>query len=191
MRQFCLMVCLCVTAAALTAEAHSPLAAARLVLPGQVARLRPAPNQVEGALPDSIRLKLLAAIARGDIAGAIALWQAETGTNTVPRTLQAFQAAFNAANRIAGPCAQVAKDIYEGFKFLGGQPEYVRISSTGGTYLSWQSRILMSDNNMHSVVRYGGKLYDAFTGPAGMVESEYLEQLHYAGDIILKTVSSP
>jgi hypothetical protein len=85
----------------------------------------------------------------------------------------------------------MAKDIYEGFKFLGGQPEYVRISSTGGTYLSWQSRIVMSDNNMHSVVRSGGKIYDAFTGPAGMVEAEYLKHLHYAGELILKTVSSP
>jgi hypothetical protein len=49
----------------------------------------------------------------------------------------------------------------------------------------------MSDNNMHSVVRSGGKIYDAFTGPAGVVEAEYLKHLHYAGELILKTVSSP
>jgi hypothetical protein len=44
---------------------------------------------------------------------------------------------------------------------------------------------------MHSVVRYGGRLYDAFTGPSGMVEAEYLKHLHYVGDLLLKTATSP
>jgi len=47
------------------------------------------------AHPDSLRMKLLAALARGDTAGAIALWQAESGAQTVPKSLQSFQAAFN------------------------------------------------------------------------------------------------
>ncbi|HLL00250.1 MAG TPA: hypothetical protein VK539_06660 [Myxococcaceae bacterium] len=143
------------------------------------------------AHPDSLRLKLLAALARGDTAGAIALWQAESGAQTVPKSLQSFQAAFNTVNRVAGPCVRVAKDIYEGFSFLGGQSQYVRISSTGGNYLSWQSRILMSDNNSHTAVRHGAKIYDAFTGPAGMSEAEYVKQLHYAGALVLKTVTMP
>jgi len=134
---------------------------------------------------------MLAALARGDTAGAIALWQAHQGTQTIPKALQAFQAAFSAANRIAGPCRRIAQDIYEGFSFFGGQAQYVRISSTGGNYLSWQSRILMSDNNSHIAVRHGARIYDAFTGPAGMHEAEYVQQIHYAGEIILKTVALP
>lgn len=178
MHRFMRVVFLCAALAASPSGALSPHALLH-------------PQDMEGVLPDSIRLRLLATLARGDIPGAIALWQAETGSTAVPKVLQAFQSAFNIANRVAGPCSRVAKDIYEGFKFFGGQPEYVQLSSTGGPYLSWQSRILVSDNNLHSLVRYGGKLYDAFTGPAGMVEAEYLKHLHYGGDILLKTVSSP
>jgi hypothetical protein len=49
----------------------------------------------------------------------------------------------------------------------------------------------MSDNNSHIAVRHGAKIYDAFTGPAGMHEAEYVQQIHYLGEIILKTVTAP
>jgi hypothetical protein len=181
---------LCAATLAMPVEAQpAPKEVTRTIL-AQVAHAPVRATDVAGVLPDSLKLKMLAALARGDIAGAITLWQAHNGVQTVPKALQAFQAAFSTANRIAGPCARVAKDIYEGFNFFGGQTQYVRISSTGGNYLSWQSRILMSDNNSHIAVRYGAKLYDAFTGPAGMLEAEYLRQIHYAGEIVLKTVTS-
>ncbi len=190
-RWLVLVIQLCAALPATSAKAQPAMEGASYVLLAQGGHPPLRAVDVAGVLPDSLKLKLLAVLARGDTAGAIALWQAHNGTQTVPKSLQAFQAAFSSANRIAGPCARVARDIYEGFSFFGGNSQYVRISSTGGNYLSWQSRIMMSDNNSHSAVRYGGKIYDAFTGPAGMNEAEYLKQIHYAGEIILKTATSP
>jgi hypothetical protein len=133
------------------------------------------------SLPDSVRVKMLAAIARGDIAGAISMWQLATGRTTVPPALSALGSAFSLANRVAGPCVQIAKNISEGFKFLGGNPQFIRISSTQGQFLSWQGRTLMSDNNYHVAVMMEDKIYDAFTGPAGMAQAEYLKNLVIRG----------
>ncbi len=47
------------------------------------------------SVPDSIRLKMLAAMARGDITGAISLWQLHTNRDTVPAALQAMQRAYS------------------------------------------------------------------------------------------------
>ncbi|HEX5749192.1 MAG TPA: hypothetical protein VFZ09_23375 [Archangium sp.] len=77
------------------------------------------------------------------------------------------------------------------FKNFGGMPEYVRISSSQGQYLSWQNRAIMSDNNFHIAVRYGGRIYDAFTGSGGMLEKDYLQSIIMAGEPIIKTVVSP
>ncbi|HYO74427.1 MAG TPA: hypothetical protein VEU33_50965 [Archangium sp.] len=144
---------------------------------------------VLAVVPDSVRVKMLAAIARGDIAGAISMWQLATNRDTVPPALAALQSAFSLANRMAGPCARVAKDIYQGFKSLGGNPQYLRISSTQGDFLSWQSRTLMSDNNRHFLVEYEGRFYDAFTGPAGMLRAEYLKSLAMRGEPIITQVT--
>ncbi len=149
----------------------------------------PTPAMWLAVLPDSVRLKMLAAIARGDIAGAISLWQLATNRDTVPPALAALQSAFSLTNRVAGPCARVAKDIYEGFKSLGGNPQYLRISSTKGEYLSWQSRTLMSDNNRHFVVIHEDKIYDAFTGPAGLSQAEYLKNTVMMGRPIVEQVT--
>ena len=80
--------------------------------------------------PSTIKTRMLAAIAQGDLAGAIALWELEMGRRA-PQWLTEFQAAFNVANQRAGPCAEVAKSVFEGFKRLGEKPAYVRFTSTG------------------------------------------------------------
>jgi hypothetical protein len=145
------------------------------------------PGSLECGLPDSLRVKMLEALTRGDVIGAIGLWRLHTGREgALPRALQAFQEAFNAANRIAGPCERVARDIHEGFKFLGGTPRYARISSTQGPFLTWQGRVLVSDNKLHRAVRYGERIYDAFTGPAGMLESEYRLHMLTLGSLIIE-----
>ena len=100
------------------------------------------------ALPDSVRVKMLAAIARGDIAGAISMWQLATGRNTVPPALETLQAAFSLANRT-----------------------------------------VMSDNNVHFLVEHEGKLYDAFTGPAGLSRAEYLKNIVMRGKPIVEQVT--
>jgi len=173
----------------------SPWASAQSALPGggPGVALASAPVPTPGlwlaAIPDSVRLKMLAALARGDIAGAISMWQLATNRDTVPPALAALQSAFSLANRVAGPCGRVAKDIYQGFKSLGGNPQYLRLSSSSGRFLSWQNRTLMSDNNLHFVVEYEGKLYDAFTGPAGMSRAEYLKSLVLRGEPIFTQVT--
>lgn len=135
--------------------------------------------------PDTVRLKMLAALARGDIAGAISLWQLQTNRSTVPAALQAMQSAYSVANRTMGPCIQVARDISNGFKAFGGSPQYVRFMPPGKPpYLGWEMRagdpkstIQISDMGTHYAVMMKDKIYDAFTGPEGMVLSEYLKRL--------------
>ncbi|HYO52446.1 hypothetical protein [Archangium sp.] len=173
-----------------------PWASAQSPLPGEIpgillasAPTFPTPAMLLAVLPDSVRLKMLAAVARGDIASAISMWQIATNRDTVPPALTALQSAFSLANRVAGPCARVAKDIYQGFKSLGGNPQYLRISSTEGKYLSWQNRTLMSNNNIHFVVMHEDKLYDAFTGPAGLPRAEYLKNVVMMGKPIVEQVT--
>jgi hypothetical protein len=161
-------------------------------LPAQATSLSPPTSQVVlGQVPDSIKMRMLAAVVRGDIAGAISLYQLHTGREAVPRALQALQAAFNVSNQIAGRCHQVAKEIHQGLTFLGGKAEYLRISSTAGEILSWRGRVLVSNNNLHVAVRHGDRLYDAFTGPAGMVEAEYVAAMMHKGELLLSVVTAP
>jgi hypothetical protein len=142
-------------------------------------------------LPDSIRLKILARLAQGDITGAIALWQVHTGRTDIPKILLDLQLAFQVANRRMGACGDVARTIHSGFRYFGGKPEYIRISSTGGELLSWQNRAIMSDNNFHVAVRQSGRVFDAFTGPAGMLEKEYVQNIILFGEPIIRTVAAP
>jgi hypothetical protein len=105
------------------------------------------PSADEGlcGLPDSIRLKLLATLARGDVPGVIGMWQLHTGKDgVVPRALQAMQTAYQATNQQKGACQQVARKIHEGFKFLEGDQKYVHISSSAARaqFMSWQNRIV-------------------------------------------------
>lgn len=142
-------------------------------------------------VPDTVRLKMLAALARGDLAGAISLWQLHTNRDTVPAALQAMQSAYNVANRAMGPCIQVARDISNGFKAFGGDARYVRFMPPGKTpFLGWEMRageprstIQLSDIGRHYAVMVNDKVYDAFTGPEGLVLGEYLKRLVAHGGV--------
>lgn len=134
-------------------------------------------------MPDTLRVRVLAALSRGDIAGAIALWELEMGRQA-PLWLQAFQNAFSTANQRAGPCVEVAKAIFEGFKRSGADPSFVRFASHGSRFLGFEMRagkpgstIQVSELQMHVVVQVKDRLYDAFTGPAGLPVSEYVKRL--------------
>ena len=150
-------------------------------------------------MPDSLRVRLLATLARGDIPGAIALWELETG-HDAPQWLLAFQSAFSVANQKAGPCVQVAKSVFEGFKQLGANPTYVRFTTTvvrrGDNFMAFDLRagdpssaIQISDNALHFVVQVEGKLYDAMTGPMGLTIAEYMKRLNSPGSISMQTAS--
>jgi hypothetical protein len=67
----------------------------------------------------------------------------------------------------------------------------VRVSSTEGEYLSWSSKQIMSDNNVHFAVRSGGRIHDAFTGVSGMLEQEYMASIHALGRVSLVVTGEP
>lgn len=163
------------------------LAMGFLLVPGAVLAAAPGfpTTALLATVPDSVRFKMLAALARGDLAGAISLWQLHTNRDTVPAALQAMQSAYGVVNRTMGPCVQVARDISNGFKSFGGSPQYVRFLPPGRTpFLGWEMRageprstIQVSDIGRHYAVMMNDKVYDAFTGPEGMALGEYLKRL--------------
>jgi hypothetical protein len=152
----------------------------------QVAQLGNAPAQMTQLvlrMPDSLRVKMFAAVARGDFASAVALWEAQMGRKA-PQWLKAFQEAFSAANQRAGPCVDVAKSISEGFKQLGATPSYMKFTAEGSRFLGFEMRageprstVQVSERWFHVVVQVKDRVYDAFTGPRGLPLTEYLQRL--------------
>jgi hypothetical protein len=133
---------------------------------------------------DTFRAQMLAMLARGDLQGAIALYQLETGRQTLPKWLQLLELAFAAENRRPGPCIEVARSISKAFQQMGGKPEFIRFTSHGSRYIAFEMRageprstVQLSDLSLHVAVRLQNKLYDAFTGPQGLPEDEYIRRL--------------
>ncbi|HLM43978.1 MAG TPA: hypothetical protein VK458_08925, partial [Myxococcaceae bacterium] len=90
-------------------------------------------------MPDSVRTRMLASLAQGDVAGAISMWELEMGRQA-PQWILLFQTAFSRENQRAGPCIDVAKNIAAGFKHLGGKPTFIRFTSRGSDYLAFELR---------------------------------------------------
>jgi hypothetical protein len=134
---------------------------------------------------DSIRWKTFQLLVAGDLEGAGEYYLLATGASQLPRWLVAFQAAFSAANRMAGACQRVADDIFEGFKQLGQSPTLVRFTTGNsegaagiiGFDLGDGKVQQISMNGFHVAVRCGDRIYDAFTGPTGMRIAEYMAHL--------------
>ncbi len=122
-----------------------------------------------------------------------------TGARHAPGWLQGLQSAFNATNRIAGRCVDVARKLHEGFTALGTAPRYLRVTSTESEVLAFEvtagvpaSTVQVSDNNYHVAVRVGSRIYDAFTGPKGLTTSEYVGRMFTPeGRVVLEEVASP
>ncbi|WP_052518769.1 hypothetical protein [Archangium violaceum] len=187
--------------------AMSAVASPRVLVPAvltqplvlaQVAGVPAQLSQLVLQMPDTLRVRVLAALARGDIAGAIALWELEMGRQA-PLWLRALQNAFSTDNQRAGPCIEVAKAIFEGLKRLGAEPSFVRFTAHGSRFLGFEMRagkpgstIQVSERWMHVVVRVKDRLYDAFTGPAGLPVDEYMKRLvtEPGASITSQTVSS-
>jgi hypothetical protein len=135
-----------------------------------------------GYLPDTVRTKIFAALASGDVDAAVAAYMAHKGLTDAPRWLQAFQAAFSVANRTVGPCRQVAGDIHAAFVQFGARAEYVAFRARNYHYMSFDlpggTSPAITQSGYHVVVKVGDRLYDAFTGPAGLTMAEYMVRLH-------------
>jgi hypothetical protein len=177
------MLLLVVVAPSLRAEAQ----ALRLAQ-SAVARL------VTGQLPDSVRLKIFTALAEGKMEAVGSAYLTHKGLHDAPQWLRAFQNVYTVANRQMGRCKDVADIIYAAFKEFGAKPEYVKIFSVSDQrvmFLSWQGKIVMSDNNYHVAVRYNHKIYDAYTGVRGMIEAEYLASIHAPGVLNMIVTEAP
>lgn len=157
-------------------------------------------NELATQITDSLRLKMLSAMANGDIGAAILAWQAHTGRQAIPRWLGNLQSAFQVANQRVGPCKDVARNILEGFKQLGRNAAYLRFRTEGthktANLMAFELRageprstVQLSDNSTHYAVQMGSRIYDAFTGPAGVEMADYLKRLVSPGTITYETVS--
>lgn len=142
----------------------------------------PLVSSILGYLPDSVRTKIFAALAVGDVDAAVAAYMAHKGLTDAPRWLQAFHAAFSVANRTVGPCRQVAGDIHAAFIQFGARAEYIAFRARNYHYMSFDlpggTSPAITQSGYHVVVRVGDRLYDAFTGPAGLTMADYMGRLH-------------
>jgi hypothetical protein len=138
------------------------------------------------AVAESTRLRFLALLTQGNLRGALEVWETHTG-RTAPQAAWSMTAAFDKVNQVAGACMRVARSVHEGFKSLGFQPRFVRFvpPAEGEELLGWEmqagvpgSTIQIADNAQHFAVKVGDRIYDAFTGPAGMKLGDYVERLH-------------
>src|SRR5215213_873091 len=118
-----------------------------------------------GNATTTIHLKMFTMIFMdGNIIGAGEYWLLATGASQLPRWLVVMQQAFNVGNQVAGKCEDVARAIAEGLRHLGQNPQIINITSTGGRFLNWQGKSMVSDNNFHQAVLNGGRVIDAYTG---------------------------
>jgi hypothetical protein len=164
------------------AQATSPSSAASLIQ-----------ASVLGA--DSIRFKLLAYLARGDIPGAIAMYEAHTG-KAAPAWLMDLQVAYSVANQAAGKCQQVARFIHTAFSKLGQTPQYIAFRAREREdYMVFElasgKDAPVSRSGYHVAVRVGDVVHDAYTGPLGMKLSDYLSRLHALQGVVWEEVSAP
>ena len=159
----------------------------------------PLGSAVLTVVPDSVRLKVLTLLAEGNVTGAVEYYLVATGARHAPGWLQGLPSAFNATNRIAGRCVDVARKLHEGFTALGKAPRYLRVTSTESEVLAFEvtagvpaSTVQISNNNYHVAVRVGSRIYDAFTGPKGLTTSEYVGRMFTPeGRVVLEEVASP
>ncbi|WP_375768600.1 hypothetical protein NR798_44130 [Archangium gephyra] len=165
--------------------------------PGQAASPALAATVVQASVlsADSIRFKLVTYLARGDIAGAIVMYEAHTG-QAAPAWLMDLQVAYSVANQAAGRCQQVARLIHTAFGKLGQTPQYIAFR-TDETKPFMVFELVngkspsVSHNAYHVAVRAGDLIYDAYTGPLGMKLSDYLSRLHAQYPVVWEVVVSP
>jgi hypothetical protein len=134
-------------------------------------------------------------------------WRKRSRPTRLPRGLNAplwltgFKAVFDTSKQVPGACQGVARTIHAAFTQLGGQPEYVRLTTvmdeTGRragfmVFKMADGRDLrMSERGFHVVVRMKDRIYDAFTGAGGLPWQEYMSRLGAMTPIMDEVVSAP
>ncbi len=146
-------------------------------------------------IAESTRLKLLSHLAQGDIVGAIAYYEIQTG-HPAPVWLRELQVAYSVTNQAAGKCQEVARTLHTAFTKLGQTPQYVALTTDRQKpYMIFElangKDASVSHTGYHVAVRLGDLIYDAYTGPLGMKLSDYLSRLHAQKGIAWEVVSAP
>jgi len=157
-------------------------------------------SQVQGVtITDSARAKVLAHLARGELAEAIHAYEVATGLKA-PLWLTGFKAAFDASNQMPGACQGVARSIHAVFTRLGGKPEYVELTARSANERAYVEMVFrlangkdahISNAGLHVLVRLNGRAYDAYTGAAGLPWADYMSRLGATKPIVEKVVESP
>lgn len=146
------------------------------------------------AITESTRAKLLAYLARGDIAGAIAMYEVHTGQQA-PAWLRNLQVAYSAASQIPGKCQDVASTIHQAFTQLGQRPEYLAFRTERPIYMVFEmtegKQASVSRSGYHVAVRIGDMIHDAYTGPLGMKIEDYVSRLQARALISWEAVTAP
>jgi hypothetical protein len=146
------------------------------------------------AITESTRAKLLVYLARGDIAGAITMYEVHTGQQA-PAWLRSLEVAYSVASRTAGKCQDVARIIHQAFTQLGKSPEYVAFRTPQQGYIVFEfadgKQVSVSRTGYHLAVKLGEMIHDAYTGPLGMKLSEYQTRLHAIEPITSEVIANP
>ncbi|WP_224368613.1 hypothetical protein [Hyalangium versicolor] len=134
------------------------------------------------------------------MAKAVQAYEVATGLKA-PLWLTGFKAAFDASKQVPGACQGVARSVHAAFTQLGGQPEYVRLTTladeTGkrAGYMMFKMAdgrdLRVTERGFHVVVRMKDRIYDAFTGAGGLSWQEYMSSLGARTPILDEAVSAP
>lgn len=97
--------------------------------------------------------------------------------------------------REIGKCQEVARSSFDFFKRIGGKPEFIAFKAKNWDFLTLDlpdgTNVTLTQNGYHVVVRLGTRIYDAFTGPAGMEAQAYMSRLHAPFGYAAEVVSQP
>ncbi|MBL8951111.1 MAG: RHS repeat-associated core domain-containing protein [Myxococcaceae bacterium] len=137
----------------------------------------------------SLHFRMMAKLAQGDVMGMAQEFTTATGA-ALPRWLALMTTAGSAANRAAGQCSQVARNLYDGFSRMGQNPQYVQVLGNSGRFMSWPNRdgswSMVSNNGWHTAVKVGDRIYDAYTiEQGGMNWVTYSQTMDYVGKLTI------
>ena len=133
-------------------------------------------------LADSLTDKFNAALARGDLAEAITIAQAgatPAAAALATKGQQLHNVVGGYLNRFplqTNQCEKAAKVVHDIFRYNGLTPQYLRIANAPGFKFVYLSERYMAPQ--HFAVRLGDRVFDATTGPSGMLYSEYIARLN-------------
>jgi hypothetical protein len=129
------------------------------------------------------------ALARGDMAAAMYYLSALTGASVSQQQaiINGLTHFFDEGNQVAGRCGDVARGGFQVLSRLGesmgSRPYFLKIISTEkrlvlGFELGNGVTKQLADNGVHIAVKFAGRVFDAYTGPGGLDEAEYLRRIY-------------